>query len=105
MARLEVPGRARFQVTPENRLFVVFYVSGHNANGKSISENRLLELKSGGGASEAVRLPLKHPMAEFMTATIRAGSPRGDVIEMLGQTVGSRNAISYARVSLPIIEH
>ena len=96
----EVPGRARFQVTPENRLFVVFYVSGHDDKGKAISENRALELKSDGSASEAVRFPLKHPLSEFMTATVRAGSPRADAIEMLGHAVGSHNTINYAKVRL-----
>jgi hypothetical protein len=96
----EVPGRGRFQMTPENRLFAVFYVSGSDAKGRGVSENRILDLKPDGSTSEPLRLALKHPMSEFMTATVRAGSPRSHELEMFGQTVGSGNTISYARVRL-----
>jgi hypothetical protein len=35
---------ARFQVTPENRLFVVYYASGVDPAGKPVSENRVVEI-------------------------------------------------------------
>src|SRR5438132_8130257 len=57
----EVPASARFQVTPENRLFVLYYVQGRNASGQSLSEDRVLEIYPDGTPSSAVRLPLKRP--------------------------------------------
>jgi hypothetical protein len=96
----EVPGRGRFQITPENRLFVICYVSGRNGEGQSISENRLLELLPDATSSTPIRLALKHPISEFFTTTVRAGSPPSREVEMLGPRIDSPNTISYARVRL-----
>jgi len=94
----ERPGRGRFHVTPDNRLFVFFYVSGTNASGQSISENRLLEIRSDGTVSQAVRVPLAKPFSEFVTATVRAGSAPSWTLELLGNQQGARNTISFARI-------
>jgi hypothetical protein len=96
----EVPGRGRFQVTPDQRLFVCFYVSGKNREGRGISENRLLELRANGSVGEAVRVPLQKPFTEFFTATSRGGSPSSFVLDLLGQRAGASTTISYARVRL-----
>lgn len=96
----EVPGRGRFQVTPQNRLFVFFYVSGRNSAGKSVSENRLLELLASGVSGEAVRVPMQHPLSDYFTATVRAGSPPSNTLDLLGQRVGASATISYARIRL-----
>lgn len=96
----EIPARGRFQVAPEGRLFVFYYVSGRNAEGSAVSENRLMEILPGGKATEPVKVPLKHPMSSYFTATIRAGSPPTNVLDILGQRVGSGGTISYARIRL-----
>jgi hypothetical protein len=96
----ESPGRGRFQVTPDNRIFAIFYVSGRTSEGQPISENRVIELLPDGSFGKAARLPLQHPMGEFFTATVRAGSPPSGFLEMLGPRIGSANTISYARVRL-----
>ena len=96
----ERPGRGRFQITPDNRLFVFFYVSGSNAAGKSLSENRLLEILPDGSASSAIPVPLKRPFTDFFTATIRAGSPPSKTLELLGTRQGSNTTISYARLRI-----
>jgi hypothetical protein len=95
-----VPGQGRFQITPENRLFVVYYIGGTDAAGHSLSENQLLELYPDGSASEPVRLSLKQPFTNFFTASPRAGSPQSTTLEMLGQRANSPLTISYARVRL-----
>ncbi|MFH1267524.1 MAG: hypothetical protein ABIK89_17515, partial [Planctomycetota bacterium] len=69
----EIAGAARFQVTPEGRLFVFYYVSGTDAAGNGVSENRLMELLAEGTPGPAVTVPMKHPMSSYFTATIRAG--------------------------------
>ncbi len=96
----ERPGRGRFQITPDNRLFVFFYVSGSDAAGKSISENRLLEILPDGSVSKAVRVPLQRPFTDFFTATIRAGSPPSRTLELLGTRQGSNTTISFARIHI-----
>ncbi len=94
----ERPGRGRFHITPENRLFVFFYVSGSDADGRSVSENRLLEILPDGAFGESVRVPLEKPFTEFMTATVRAGSPPAQTLDLLGTRQGSGATISFARI-------
>ena len=96
----EIPGGGRFHVTPDNRLLVFHYVSGTDRAGKRVSENRLLEITSGGRPTPAVRAALKHPFTSFFTATIRAGSKPSRTLDLLGQCVGRPHAIRYARISL-----
>jgi hypothetical protein len=96
----ERPGRGRFQITSDNRLFVFFYVSGSNASGKGISENRLLEILPDGSVGSAVTVPLKKPFTDFFTATVRAGSPPSKTLELLGTRQGSNATISYARIRI-----
>jgi len=96
----EQPGRGRFHVTPDGRLFVFFYVSGSDAKGQSISENRLLEIGSDGTIGPAVRVPLQRPFGSFYTATVRAGSPPSRTLELLGTRQGSGNTIGYARIRI-----
>ena len=96
----ERPGRARFHITPENRLFVFLYVSGSDADGRRISENRLLEILPDGSPGEAVRVPLEKPFGDFMTATVRAGSPPSRKLDLVGTRQGSGATISYARIRI-----
>ncbi len=96
----EVPSWPRFQVTPDQRLFVCYYVSGTGTDGKPISENRLLELGANGTAQPPVRLPLEHPMDRYFTTTPRGGSLPSDTLELLGTRAGSPLTVSYARVRL-----
>lgn len=96
----QIPGRGRFLVAPDNRLFVFFYVSGLDATGKRVSENRLLEILPDGSITGSDRVPLKKPFTDFFTATTRAGSPPSKTLEVLGTQQGSGNAISYARIRI-----
>ena len=93
-------GAARFHVTPDQRLWVICYVSGTDAAGKSVSENRLFEMLADGTAGEPVSVPLKQPFTSFFTATIRGGSSPSDTLDLLGVRAGGGNAISYARIRL-----
>jgi hypothetical protein len=96
----EIPSSPRFHVTPENRLFVIFYVNGRNQAGRSISENRLMELLPDGGSGPLVRLPLKKAFVSYFTATNRGGSPLSEAIELLGVQESAPMAIAYARVRM-----
>ncbi|UCG47512.1 MAG: hypothetical protein JSU94_18755 [Phycisphaerales bacterium] len=96
----ERPGRGRFHVTPDNRLFVFFYVSGADTEGRSVSENRLLEILPDGSAGESVRVPLERPFTSFMTVTVRAGSAPSRILDVLGPRQGAGRTISFARIRL-----
>jgi hypothetical protein len=96
----EVPGRGCFQVTPQGRLFVFFHVSGRNAEQQPVSENRVMEVRADRAPGPAARVPLKRPFTDFLSATIRAGSPPSDRLEILGQRQGQGNTLSYARIRL-----
>jgi hypothetical protein len=96
----EIASAARFQVTPDNRLFVFYYVHGRDAAGKPVSENRVMEIRSNGEAVGQVRVPLKKPFTSFFTTTVRAGSPPSKTIELLGQREGAPLTMSYARINL-----
>jgi hypothetical protein len=90
----------RFQVTPERRLFVIYYAAGQNEKGQAISENRISEIRSGGVVTAPVRIPFKQPFTTFYTTTVRGGSTPSRTLEMLGQHSGEGNRISYACVRL-----
>ena len=96
----EAPGQARFQITPEGRVFVFCYVSGKDATDRLLSENRLLEISSEGEPSQWVKVPLQYPLSSYFTATVRAGSPPSRFIELLGQRAGRGSVISYAKIRL-----
>ena len=96
----EVPSAPRFQVTPDNRLFLVFYVQGTSASGKTVSENRVMEILRNGETGPQARIPFHRPFTSYFTATVRAGSPPSATLELLGQQAGAGSAISYARIAL-----
>jgi hypothetical protein len=96
----EIPALPRFQVTPENRLFIFYYVSGSDAAHQSISENRVMELGPDGSSSAPIRVPLQHPMNNYFTATVRDGSPPSRTLDLLGLRAGWPTNICYARVKL-----
>lgn len=90
----------RFQATPDNRLFVVHFVSGQEPDGKRVHENRVVEILPDGVVGSPARIPLQHPFNSYFTATVRGGSPPSTTLEMFGQREGAANTMSYARVQL-----
>lgn len=96
----EIPSAPRFQVTPDNRLCVFYYVQGKNSAGNPVSENRVMEIFKDGNLSKPVTVPLKAPFTSCFTATPRAGSPTSETLEVLGQQAGKSRTMSYARIRL-----
>jgi hypothetical protein len=90
----------RFHPTPDNRLFVVCYVTGKDAAGRNVAENRIFETLPDGSTGPSARLPLSKPFTSFFTATPRAGSPPSSTLHLLGPRAGVPNAIGYARVRM-----
>jgi len=93
-ASSEIPGYARFHVTSDGRLFVIYYCSGSDADGNRIRENRLLQI----GDSKPVTIPLQEPFRMFFTATERGGSAPSDIIDLFGP--GRDQTLRYARIRL-----
>lgn len=91
---------ARFQITPEGRLFVVYYASGREGNGAAVAENRVREVLADGQFGSPVRIPLQKTFGQYFTTTVRGGSPPSRTLEMLGPRAGTPLTISYARVRL-----
>lgn len=98
-ASSEMPGYGRFHATPGGKLFVFAYVYGTAADGKSVSENRLVEVQADGRVGQKAKIALNHPFTNFMTATERGGSPPSDILDVLGDATG-RPGISYARIRI-----
>jgi hypothetical protein len=96
----EIPSAPRFHITPDNRLFVIHFVRGVDAKGQRVSENRLLEILPDGRISAAEPIRFQRPFTSFFTATVRAGSPPSDRLELLGQREGLSQTISYARIRI-----
>jgi hypothetical protein len=91
----------RFQITPDNRLFAWYYVSGTDEQGQRVSENRLVELLADGTTGTPAVLPLKHPMRMAFTATPRGGSAPSDILDLFGiRASGPSATLCYARVRL-----
>ncbi len=95
-----VGSAGRFQVTPDNRLFVVHLASGTDEDGHRVFENRIVEMRRDGTIGPATRIPFKKPFTSFFTTTVRAGSPESWTLEMLGPRDGTPRTLSYARVRL-----
>lgn len=93
----ETPGGARFHRTEDNRLLVIYFVSGTAADGKPVSENRLVEIYPDGDHGEPVALNLRQPLSNFFTATQRAGCGPSHIIDLYGQ-VG--NGMRYCQIKV-----
>jgi len=94
----EIPGNARFHATGDGRLFVVYYCGGKDREGKTLSENRLLQVLPEKWP-KPIPLPLEHPFTTFFTAAERGGSPPSNVIDLFGSGHQPRT-LRYARIRL-----
>ncbi|MBW7891548.1 MAG: hypothetical protein H3C48_11100 [Chitinophagaceae bacterium] len=95
-----VAGNARFQALPDGRLFVIYYQTGKQADGKAISENAVMEILPGGKRGTIQQIPLKKAFTLFHTANERAGCSPSHRIDILGTQEGKENTISYAQVDI-----
>jgi hypothetical protein len=93
------PRWAKLHATPDNRLFVVFYVESTGRRPQQM-ENRLLEILADGSATPTVRLPLTQALGIFVTANERSGSKPSRFLDLLGMSAYNATAVRYARVKL-----
>ena len=66
----------------------------------SVAENRVIEIYPSGSCSAQVKVPIRHPLTSYFTATVRGGSPPSDTLELLGHRQAMASMVSYARVRL-----
>jgi hypothetical protein len=92
----------RLHETPEGRLLLFCYVQGTDEGGKSVGENRLMELGRDGVPGPWVRVGLEHPLTSYFAATPRAGSAPSKYLDLLGTRGGAANTISYARIRIEV---
>ena len=92
-----LPGKGRFQVTKDNRLFVFYYVHG---GPKEIKENRLVEisLEKDHAVSKPVKLKVNRPLSNFYTANIRAGSAPSSILDVYGKD--EKNEMRYIQIKI-----
>ncbi len=91
-----IPGRGRFHVTQDNRLFVFYYVHGQENNDNLVKENHIVEIKSDFTKSQPVKVDIQKPLSSFFTATIRGGSSPSNILDVFG-TAGA-NTVRYVRI-------
>lgn len=95
---MEIPTMARFHLTPDRRLFVLYYVHGRGSTGEPVSEIRIVAIDPQGGYSCAAKVPLQYPLNNFFVATPRAGSMPDWRIDLLGTSPAQPGVIRYARL-------
>ena len=89
------PGRGRFQVTSDNRLFIFYYVHSEIID---FRENRIVEILADHSLSAPVKVELQRPFSNFFTATVRGGSEPSDLIDVYGRD--DKNEMRYARIKI-----
>ncbi len=92
-----VPGKGRFQVTKDNRLFVFYYVHGGPGD---IKENRMVEISMTGdhALSKPVKINVKRPLSNFYTANVRAGTAPSSIVDVYGKD--EANEMRYLRIKI-----
>ncbi len=93
----------RFHVLPGGRLMVIFFISGRDKQGKSRSENRIMEVYQDGTASQSEVIPLKYPLSLYFTATPRGGSLPSETIDLVGRPAtqsgnNQKAQVRYAKI-------
>lgn len=95
-----IPKLPKFQILPDGRKFIVYYVQGRGSDGILYFENRLVEVSKSGEFSKEVKIPLKYPLYSFMLATPRTGSTKANFIDMYGITQHEQEIIRFARIQI-----
>lgn len=99
-----VASTGRFHATPDGRLWVVYYVRGTerdevSGERKSVSENRIMEIKDGKPTGTFRAIPLKTPFSSFFTASVRAGNAPSAILDLHGTSPNS-DQLRYAAIKI-----
>lgn len=77
-----------------------FCVDSTDESGQALSENRILEIQRDGRVGLSSRVPLVHPLNNYMTAMVCAGSLLSRQLDLLGPERGLPDAIRFAQAGL-----
>jgi len=94
------PGTSRFHITPDERLFVIYYVKGRLSSNSEFSENQIIEIYKDGRLGTSKKIPFKLAFTNFQTATPRAGSLPSYWVDILGYQEGNSGEITYGRIRI-----
>ncbi len=86
----------RFHITPDNRVFVFYYISEAAPETGVTTGNYLMEISTDSEPGVPAAVPLAHPLSSYFTATVRGGSPPSKSLELLGAR--DATTMSYARI-------
>ena len=78
------PGRGRFHVTADDRLFVVYVEHDLENYNLPFGRFRLLEILEDSPAVDRQTVTIEKPMAMFYTAGVRARNDPSSIIDILG---------------------
>ncbi len=87
------PYKGRFHITPDNRLYVIYYADENN-----VGSIRILQISPGFDFGPSQKIDLKVPLWIFSTAGLRNGCEPSWYIDLLGDQDG--NKIRYARIKI-----
>jgi len=79
-----LPGRGRFHITADNRLFVFYHATPQNKDIKSRGDNYLVEIKGTDSLGHPEKVDLQVPLSSFFTASVRGGTAPSDIIDIFG---------------------
>ena len=101
-----VPGQAglvahwpRWHVAHDGAKYLLVYVDRQGAGGKKLSENQLAAFKNG-AIQSIFPIPLTTPLNLYMTATLRTGHNRSDVLDLLGSAPGEGDTLRHVSIRI-----
>jgi hypothetical protein len=93
-----IPGRGRFHVTADNRLFVFYHIHGSSDGNNFQNENHIIEIYNDYSMSLPQKVNLQTPLGSFFTASIRGGTTPSDIIDLLGDD--GKRTMRYVRIRI-----
>ncbi|GMV92104.1 MAG: hypothetical protein AMXMBFR82_18820 [Candidatus Hydrogenedentota bacterium] len=85
------PGHARFQVTPDGKVYALLHINGAE------HPNQLMQIYPLLDDPPTAPVPFKTPFGSYLLATVRAGNEPSNIIDVFGHQ-SSGTTLSYAQV-------
>lgn len=97
---LRPSGQARFHITPDNTLYLFYFVAGATPDTQKQTGNYAMRLGADGAWSAPVRIPWQRPVTStFFTATPRSGNALTEAADLLiADTLDNKPIVRYARL-------
>lgn len=89
----------RWHATADGRMFMFFYVNGVGQDGKSLSENRLAEVRNGAIAAVAPVL-VRTALNAYVKASAPVWNTPSDMLDLLGSAPGTENTLRHVALRI-----